>query len=126
MIDSRLLYSAWPIRALAIATACIAALPAVRAETDLIESTWVSESPKCTIREIKFYDFAHALVKADGIGTDEADWKEDLGLLHVTFQHWDGKLEGPIDDEGTFKAIYTWRSEETLEPSSVNCPFHRK
>ena len=60
MIDSRLLYSAWPIRALAIATACIAALPAVRAETDLIESTWVSESPKCTIREIKFYDFAHA------------------------------------------------------------------
>jgi hypothetical protein len=96
------------------------------AETNLVETIWLSQSKKCAIREIRFYDFGHALVRADGIGTDEADWKQDVAMVHVTFDNWNGNLDGPIDDDGTFKAIYTWRSDETLSATSVACDFRRK
>ena len=96
------------------------------AETDLIESIWISQSPKCAIREIRFYDFEHALVKAEQIGSDEADWKQDVAMVHVTFQHWYGNLDGPIGDDGIFKATYTWRSEETLTTRTMPCSFKRQ
>ena len=96
------------------------------AEADLIESTWIAQSAKCAIREIKFYDFNHALVKADGIGSDEANWKQDSAMVHVYFQHWNGNLDGPIDDSGVFKATYTWRSDETLAITTMDCPFRRR
>ena len=54
-----------PLVILAAAGACAMMPCIVSAETDLIESIWISQSPKCAIREIRFYDFEHALVKAD-------------------------------------------------------------
>ncbi len=96
------------------------------ADTDLVESIWIAQSPKCAIREIRFYNFGLALVKADQIGTDDAHWKQDVAMVHVTFQHWNGNLDGPIGDDGAFNAVYTARSEETLSATSVACPFRRK
>ncbi len=111
---------------LAAAGACAVIADIASAETDLIESIWISQSPKCAIREIRFYDFEHALVKADQIGSDEADWKQDVAMVHVTFQHWYGNLDGPIGDDGVFKATYTWRSEETLSTMTMPCSFKRR
>lgn len=114
------------VSALTFAALSAIAFNPASAETNLVDSIWLSQSKKCAIREIRFYDFGHALVRADGIGTDEADWKQDVAMVHVTFDNWNGNLDGPIDDDGTFKAIYTWRSDETLSATSVVCDFRRK
>jgi hypothetical protein len=103
----------------------LAAVGPARARTDLIETTWVAESEKCAIRQVKFFDFDRALVSANAIGSDEASWKQDNDMVHVYFDHWPGKLDGPIDDL-EFKAVYTWQSEETLEQTSMPCSFRRK
>jgi hypothetical protein len=114
------------LRALTFAGACGIAVGAAWAEAKLIETTWVAESQDCAIREIKFYDFGRALVKADKLGTDEADWKQDSAMVHVSFNHWDGNLDGPVEDDMEFNATYTWRSDQTLSATSMPCHFRRK
>ena len=114
------------IKTLAVAGACGVTGSAAWAETNLIETTWVAESRDCAIREITFYDFGRALVTADHLGTDDADWHEDRAMVHVVFHSWNGALDGVIEDETEFKATYTWRSDETLAANSVACPFRRK
>jgi len=108
------------------AAACCVAPGGAWAELSLVESTWISESQTCAIREIKLYDFGHALVTADGLGTDEADWVANLSIVHVRFEHWNGTLDGTIEGDIEFKATYTWRSEETLSITSLPCAFRRK
>lgn len=92
----------------------------------MVESIWISDSADCPIQEIRFYDFGQALVKVDKLGSDEASWSRDSAMVHVTFKHWNGNLDGPVDEDTEFKAIYTWRSEETLVASTMPCPFRRK
>ncbi len=111
---------------LTIAGASGMAIGAARGEANLIESTWIAESQDCAIREIKFYDFGHALVTADKLGTDEADWRQDSAMVHVTFTHWDGALDGAIQGDSKFNATYTWRSDETLAATAVPCRFRRE
>jgi hypothetical protein len=102
------------------------ALGTARGGGNLVESTWLAESQDCAIREIKFYDFGHALVTANELGTDEADWSQDSAMVHVTFNHWNGTLDGALDGDSEFNATYTFRSDETLAATAVPCHFRRK
>ena len=77
------------------------------AALNLVETIWVAQSPGCTIREIRFYDFGHALVKAEQIGSDEADWVAIRSTVHIRFEHWNGALDGEIGADGEFEATYT-------------------
>ena len=96
------------------------------AALNLVETIWVAQSPGCTIREIRFYDFGHALVKAEQIGSDEADWVAIRSTIHIRFEHWNGALDGEIGADGEFEATYTWHSEETLAADSMPCAFRRR
>jgi hypothetical protein len=111
---------------LMIAGASGIAIGAVRGEANLIESNWIAQPQDCAIREIKFYDFGHALVTADKLGTDEADWRQDKAMVHVRFNHWNGALDGALEGDREFDATYTWRSDETLAATAVPCRFRRE
>ena len=111
---------------LMIAGASGIAIGAARGEANLIESNWIAQSQDCAIREIKFYDFGRALVTADELGTDEADWRQDQAMVHVTFNHWNGALDGVLEGDSEFNATYTWRSDETLAVSAMPCRFRRE
>ena len=110
---------------IAVGLACGLLAGEALAALDLIETIWVAQSPDCTIREIRFYDFGHAPVKAERIGNDEADWVAIHSVVHIRFQHWNGALDGEIEADGEFKATYTWHSEETLTADSMPCAFRR-
>ena len=53
----------------AVGLACSLLAGKALAALNLVETIWVAQSPGCTIREIRFYDFGHALVKAEQIGS---------------------------------------------------------
>ena len=93
------------------------------AEVKLIETVWLAQSSDCPIRQIKFYDFGRAEVYAAKIGSDGATWNLDSPVLHIYFDNWNGNLDGQIIGGNEFQATYFWRSDETLTPSSMACPF---
>jgi len=114
-----------PSLALAAASLVVmtAAAPAAAADVKLVETVWQAQSGDCPIREIKFHDFGRAEVYAKGVGSDGASWNLDPPVLHIYFDSWNGNLDGQIIGGDDFQATYTWRSEETLAPSSMACPF---
>jgi hypothetical protein len=93
------------------------------AEVKLVETVWLAQSSDCPIRQIKFYDFGRAEVYAAKIGSDGATWNLDSPVLHIYFDNWNGNLDGQIIGGNEFQATYFWRSDETLTPSSMACPF---
>jgi hypothetical protein len=97
--------------------------PARAADVKLIETIWLAQSPDCPIRQIKFFDFGRAVVYAKQIGSDGATWNLDPPVLHIYFDTWNGNLDGQIIGGDEFQATYFWRSDETLTPSSMACPF---
>lgn len=110
---------------LAVAAAFLVAMTAAApaADVKLVETIWMAQSTDCPIREIKFHDFGRAEVYAKGIGSDGASWNLDAPVLHIYFDSWNGNLDGQILGGDEFQATYTWRSDETLAPSSMACPF---
>ncbi len=107
--------------AAAVLIATTAAAPA--ADVKLVETIWTVQSADCPIREIKFHDFGRAEVFAKGLGSDGATWNLDSPVLHIYFDSWNGNLDGQILGGNDFQATYRWRSDETLAPSSMACPF---
>jgi len=97
--------------------------PALAADVKLVETIWLAQSPDCPIRQIKFHDFGRAEVVAAKIGSDGATWNLDPPVLHIYFDAWNGNLDGQIIGGDEFQATYFWRSDETLTPSSMACPF---
>ncbi|HYV89652.1 MAG TPA: hypothetical protein VFA91_13825 [Candidatus Polarisedimenticolia bacterium] len=93
------------------------------ADVKLIETVWLAQSPDCPIRQIKLHDFGRAEVYAAKIGSDGATWYLDPPVLHIYFDTWNGNLDGQIIGGDDFQATYFWRSDETLTPSSMACPF---
>ena len=93
------------------------------AEVKLVETVWLAQSSDCPIRQIKFYDFGRAEVYAAKIGSDGATCNLDSPVLHIYFDNWNGNLDGQIIGGSEFQATYFWRSDETLTPSSMACPF---
>ena len=96
------------------------------ADVKLVETVWTTNSPDCPIRQIKFYDFNRAVVYADKIGSDNATWNLDPPVLHIYFDNWDANLDGQILGGTDFEALYTWRDQESLKPSTVRCVYRPK
>ena len=101
--------------------AMMVAAPA--ADVKLVETVWLAQSTDCPTREIKVHDFGQAEVYAKGVGSDGATWNLDPPVLHIFFDNWNGNLDGQVIGGDDFQATYTWRSDETLAPSSMACPF---
>lgn len=97
--------------------------PAQAADVKLVETVWLAQSADCPIRQIKFHDFGRAEVFTAHIGSDGATWNLDPPVLHIYFDTWNGNLDGQILGSDDFQATYFWRSDETLAPSSMACPF---
>ena len=93
------------------------------ADVKLVETVWLAQSPDCPIRQIKFHDFGRAEVFVAHIGSDGATWHLDPPVLHIYFDTWNGNLDGQVMGSDDFQATYFWRSDETLAPSSMACPF---
>ena len=109
--------------ALAVVVLHTMTVAASAADVKLVETVWLAQSADCPIREIKFHDFGQAEVYAKGVGSDGATWNLDPPVLHIIFDNWNGNLDGQIIGGDDFQATYTWRSDETLAPSSMACPF---
>lgn len=110
---------------LALAAIVFLAMAAVASAADvkIVETVWLAQSTECPIRQIKFHDFGQAEVYAKGIGSDSGTWNYDPPVLHIFFDNWNGNLDGQIIGGNEFQATYTWRSDESLAPSSMDCPF---
>lgn len=112
-----------PPLALAVIVLLALTVAAPAADVKLVETVWLAQSNDCPIRQIKFHDFGQAEVYAKGIGSDSGTWNFDPPVLHVFFDNWNGNLDGQIIGADEFQATYTWRSDDTLAPTSTACPF---